>query len=150
MDIQKFSKEVLRVFPSIHAKLLKGQPAVLSKGKITISQMVLLELLYAKNESKMSDISDALGVTKSAVTGLTDRLIKAGFLQRTRLKTDRRIVKIRLTAKGLSIGSKLENYKLKMIRQLFKSISQKERTQYLNILKKIQTNLQKVRPRRHE
>ncbi len=149
MNIDKFAKEVLTVFPSIHAKLLKGQPTVLKKGKITISQMVLLELLHAKKECKMSDISKFLGVTKSAVTGLTDRLIRAGFLQRTRLKRDRRVVKIRLTSKGLNIGNKLKKYKLKIIRQLFKNISQKERATYLGILKKIQKNIEK-RPKAHE
>jgi len=141
MNIHKFAKEVLTVFPSIHAKVLKGQPAVLKKGKITISQMVLLELVHAKKQCKMSDISRVLGVTKSAVTGLTDRLIRAGFLKRFRLKVDRRIVKIRLTPRGVNVANKLKNYKLKMIRRLFAKISQRERTQYLGILKKIQKKI---------
>lgn len=150
MAIREFAKEVLTVFPSIHAKVLKGQPAVLKKGKITISQMVLLELVHAKKECKMTDVSKVLGVTKSAVTGLTDRLLSMGLLRRTRLRVDRRIVKIRLTPKGINIANKLKNYKLKMIRRLFATISQKERTQYLDILKKIQKNIQKKENRTHE
>ncbi len=150
MNISKFAKEVLTVFPSIHAKLLKGQPTILKKGKITISQMMLLELVHAKRECKMSDVSKALGVTKSAVTGITDRLLRMGLLRRTRLRVDRRIVKIRLRPKGIDIANKLKNYKLKMIRRLFATISQKERTQYLDILKKIQKNIQKKENRTHE
>jgi len=149
MNIQKFAEEVLTVFPSIHAKVLKGQPAVLKKGKITISQMVLLELVHAKKECKMSDVSKILGVTKSAVTGLTDRLLRMGLLRRTRLRVDRRIVKIRLTPKGIDIANKLKKYKLKMIRRLFATISQRERSQYLGILKKIQKNIERG-PKAHE
>ncbi len=149
MAIREFAKEVLTVFPSIHAKVLKGQPAVLKKGKITISQMVLLELVHAKKECKMSDVSKILGVTKSAVTGLTDRLLRMGLLRRTRLRVDRRIVKIRLTPKGIDIANKLKKYKLKMIRRLFATISQRERSQYLGILKKIQKNIEKG-PKTHE
>ncbi len=150
MAIREFAKEVLTIFPSIHAKVLKGQPAILEKGKITISQMVLLELVHAKKECKMTDVSKVLGVTKSAVTGLTDRLLSMGLLRRTRLRVDRRIVKIRLTPKGINIANKLKNYKLKMIRRLFVNISQKERAQYLGILKKIQKNIQKKENRTHE
>ena len=61
-----------------------------------------------------------------------------------------RIVKIRLTPKGINIANKLKNYKLKMIRRLFVNISQKERAQYLGILKKIQKNIQKKENRTHE
>lgn len=150
MNIHKFAKEVLTIFPPIYAKVLKGQPAILKKGKITISQMVLLESLHAKKECKMSDASKVLGVTKSAVTGITDRLLRMGLLRRTRLRVDRRIVKIRLTPKGINIANKLKNYKLKMIRRLFATISQKERMQYLDILKKIQKNIQKKGNRAHE
>ncbi|UCD55435.1 MAG: MarR family transcriptional regulator [Candidatus Omnitrophota bacterium] len=149
MQVNEFAKEVLSIFPSIHGKVLKGQPAVLKEGKITLSQMLLLELVHAKRECKMSDVSKILGVTKSAITGITDRLLKMGFLRRARLQTDRRIVKIRLTPKGINIANKLKNYKLKMIRRLFATISQKERAQYLHILKKIQKNIQKKGSRPH-
>ncbi|MBL7156849.1 MAG: MarR family transcriptional regulator [Candidatus Omnitrophica bacterium] len=141
MNIRNFAKEVLATIPYMHIEIIRRQPKILVKGKITFPQMVILDILRAKKGCKMSDVSKALGVTKSAVTGLTDRLIRAGFIRRARTETDRRVVKIYLTQKGLVLSRRLNDYKLAMISGLFRNISQKEKSQYLNILRKLKKNI---------
>ena len=142
MKINEFAKEVAVVMQPIHIYMIKRQPSALMKGKVTFPQMVIIGILHAKKECKMSDVSKILKVTKSAVTGLTDRLIKAGLLKRARSKRDRRVVKIRLTPKGASTARRLNNFTLKVIGGLFSNISQKERAQYLMILRKLQKNIE--------
>ena len=141
MDIKKFSKETIKIITPIHIAFIRLQPNVLTKGKISFPQMVIMEILRLKRTCKMSDVSYALGVTKSAVTGLTDRLIKAGFIQRSRSTHDRRIVNITFTPKGANLARKLYKSKLKTIESLFSGLSSSERSHYLSILKKINRNL---------
>lgn len=49
---------------------------------------------------KMSDLSKHLMVTNGNITGITDQLVKEGFVQRTKLPQDRRSSLLKLTAKG--------------------------------------------------
>ena len=49
---------------------------------------------------KMSDLSRHLMVTNGNITGITDQLVKEGFVQRVKLPHDRRSSLLKLTAKG--------------------------------------------------
>jgi len=137
MDIRKFSEKIIDVTPPIQAMFLRGLPDILKGGKVTFPQMFILEMLRTKKACKMSDIAKALDVTKSAVTGLVGRLIKARLMRRERLELDRRIVRVSLTSKGTRFSKTMHNHQLKMISKLFSGISSKERVQYLGILNKI-------------
>jgi len=141
MEIKGFAKEVAAIMPTIHVELVKRQPDFLLKEKMTFPQMIILNILETQKEWKMGDLSRILGVTKGAVTGLTDRLIKAGLLKRARSLKDRRIVHVTLTAKGLKRAQQLKNFRLNLISSLFANISQRERTQYLVIMRKLQKNI---------
>ena len=89
MDIRKFSREIIAVAPPMHAMFAKGLPSIIKGGKVTFPQMVILDILRVKGENKMSDMSRVLGVTKSAVTGLVDRLIRTGLVRRERQRKQR-------------------------------------------------------------
>lgn len=142
MGLKKFSEELSSIFPYIHVGLIKSDPGVLIKKKLTFPQMVILDILRLKKECKMSDVAGILGVTKSAVTGMADKLIKEGAIKRKRSIKDRRIVRVSLTPKGLNLASQLAEHKLRVIKNLFIDITEKERIQYLNILRKLKKNIQ--------
>lgn len=142
MDLKNFSKEVAAILPYIHVELLKRQPAELVKSRISFTQMVILGILSRMDNAKMGDLSKTLGVTKSAVTGLIDRLIRAGLVRRSRSKEDRRIVRVSLTSKGMALSKKIDDFKLNGIGSLFSNINQDERMQYLVILRKLRSNIQ--------
>jgi len=141
MEMRDFAREVARVLPAIHTELVRRQPEFLLKDKITFPQMLILNILGKHAECKMTDLARILGVTKSAVTGLTDRLIRSGLLRRRRSKQDRRVVNVLLTSKGLKQSKRFAAFHLKMIASLFSNISQNERARYLKILRKIYRNI---------
>ena len=142
MNVREFSRHVARIMPQIHAAFVKRQPDILMKGRITLSHMLIMDILREKGECKMSELSNIVGVTRSAVTGITDRLIGAKLVKRTRSRKDRRVVRVRLTEKGRRITKKVHEYKLKLITALFANISEKERAAYLGILRKVSKNIQ--------
>ena len=49
---------------------------------------------------KMSDLSRHMMVTNGNITGITDQLVKDGYVQRVKLPQDRRSSLLKLTAKG--------------------------------------------------
>lgn len=85
---------------------------------LTFSKTELMAMLIVDRygEVIMSQISDYINAPLSTTTGLVNRLVKNGYLQRERSEEDRRIVAIQLTDQGrnmitevkASIGSYLE------------------------------------------
>jgi DNA-binding MarR family transcriptional regulator len=68
--------------------------------KITPAQAGILALLLEKNGRTMTELSQALSIDNSTITGLVDRLENAGFLQRQPKAEDRRISLIYITPVG--------------------------------------------------
>lgn len=133
-----FSEEVLKTMPLIMRSVFKkGKNDLLVKGKITLPQCIVLDILDSKNNVKMKDIAGELNVTLPATTGLIDRLVKLGMVKRAYDAKDRRIVFIVLTAKGKSGLTEIRASRKKTFEEIFSKLTQKERDDYLQILRKL-------------
>lgn len=67
---------------------------------ITWPQWMVLNVLFHNHAETPAQVADHLGVDRSAVTRLADRLSKKLLLERKQDGIDRRCVKLVLTAKG--------------------------------------------------
>jgi len=67
---------------------------------VSMAQLNILYILRRSGEMPMSRLAEVLNVSLSNATGLIDRMEERGFIERTRVPEDRRIVLIRLTADG--------------------------------------------------
>ena len=68
--------------------------------RVTLPQATVLFLLREKDCRKMSELGRVIGVDNSAMTGLVDRLEKAGLVRREAKRDDRRALLIRITPEG--------------------------------------------------
>ncbi len=109
----------------------------LTKGRITMPQLVILELLNKKGTLIMSELAGSLSITTSAVTGLIDRMIKANLVMRSRDEKDRRIVKVTLIPKGRQVIENILRERKKVLLDIFGKFTQNERQQYLKIIEKM-------------
>jgi DNA-binding MarR family transcriptional regulator len=67
---------------------------------VSMAQVNILYTLQRSGEMPMSRLADVLNVSLSNATGLIDRLEERGYLERTRVPQDRRVVLVSLTAAG--------------------------------------------------
>lgn len=104
---------------------------------ITLPQFILLEIVRKKDCPKMTDIAGELNVTLSNVTGMIDRLIESGYVERADDPQDRRIVRIRLTAKGKSTTQKAFEQRKRCIGQVFAKLSCEDQKTLLKITEKL-------------
>ncbi len=74
---------------------------------LTMSQVKVLFLLYSEGGASMGQLAGSLGVTLSTVTGIVDRLVEHGMVQREENPHDRRLVVCRLTALGSTNAERL-------------------------------------------
>jgi|WetSurMetagenome_2_1015567.scaffolds.fasta_scaffold04133_5 MarR family transcriptional regulator, organic hydroperoxide resistance regulator len=68
--------------------------------RVTLPQATILFLLTEKDCRMMSEMGRVVGVDNSAMTGLVDRLEKAGLVRREAKREDRRAQLIRITPEG--------------------------------------------------
>ena len=67
---------------------------------ISVAQLHILYTLRRNGQMPMSRLAEVLNVSLSNATGLIDRIEERGFVDRTRVPEDRRIVLIRVTEAG--------------------------------------------------
>jgi DNA-binding MarR family transcriptional regulator len=82
--------------------------AVAQEFGLAPQQAFALQRLQPDEPMKLSDLASALHCDNSSVTGIADRLEKAGLAERQAHPTDRRVKTLALTERG------------KVIRQLYK------------------------------
>lgn len=109
----------------------------LSRGKITIPQLGVLEQLSLRKEIPMSELAKQMNVTCPAATGLIDRLIAQGLVARQGDPEDRRVIRISLTPKGRRALNNIWDQKRRMIQEVFGQIPAADRAQYLATLEKV-------------
>lgn len=74
---------------------LQQDPAAISQ-----SQYLVLCQLSVHSGCAVSAVAQRLDITLAATTGLIDRLVRVGWVERTRDDADRRIVRLHLTSAG--------------------------------------------------
>jgi DNA-binding MarR family transcriptional regulator len=123
--------------PLVFKELTKKLTIELHKNKITLPQFFILEFLNREGESKMTELANFMNVTTAAMTGIVDRLVRDGYIERVYDKTDRRIIKVKLTGAGNALTKKMAERKQQMIVKVFEKISEVDRERYLRILNQI-------------
>jgi len=68
---------------------------------ISMAQLNIMYTLQRDGEMPMSRLADVLNVSLSNATGLIDRMEERGFIERTRVPEDRRVVLVRVTPTGI-------------------------------------------------
>ena len=87
-----------RAFVGLTARSLAGVD-----GDVTLPQFRALVVLAVRGPQRSVDIADELRVNPSTGTRMCDRLVRKGLVKRVRSTSDRRVVRLRLTANGHDI-----------------------------------------------
>ena len=96
------------------------------KSDLSSRDFHLISFVGGQDNLIMKDIADELGVPMSTATGIVDKLVQKGYLQRKYSATDRRIVLIELDQEGIDAF------------ELFKKMKQEASTQIISVLDEIE------------
>jgi len=107
------------------------------KPALTRSQFVVLNAVKQTGGGSQSTLVEATGIDRSSMADLVARLIKHGWLQRTRSDHDKRAYEVRLTPKGAAVLAAVEPAARKTNEGLLAPLSKAERTQFIVTLKRI-------------
>lgn len=105
---------------------------------ITIGQSFVLFYLLQRDGSNVKDIAAAVQLDSPAVTGLVDRLIKQGLVNRQDDPEDRRSVQIYLTEHGRQVSQEAQ----KIAREFNLYLNETETTAAVTGLESLLTQLE--------
>lgn len=108
----------------------------------TLPRFDLMAQLQRKPDGmRMSEISKSLMVTGGNVTGITDQLEREKLVLRTLDRSDRRAVKVKLTAAGANRFQEMAAQHELWIIELFDGLDQQEKQAMLELLQKLKVHL---------
>ena len=79
--------------------------------QISSTHLHVLYVLVSQGAMPMSRLADQLDVSLPNVTGIIERMVERGLVERTRPEDDRRIVEVRITAAGSEILDEIDTVK---------------------------------------
>jgi len=90
--------------PQVMGALMSHQPLRTGALDVTMAQGRVLMVVGHGPGCTMGELASKLGIGVSAATGLVDRLVERGVLERESDPADRRAVRVRMSPAGIRAG----------------------------------------------
>ncbi len=133
MDYNKIYDTVFDTFK----KLLYPEEWINIDQTLSKSELFTLLQVERNGEIIMSQIADYINISMSTATGIVERLVKQGFIERNRNDSDRRIVTIRLTAEGKILAENIKSKIFGVAKLLLDSMTEEEQEILFRIFTKV-------------
>lgn len=89
--------KVLKLMKQVRNSIRQNITDHYKELQLTAPQGMLVGILAHHGKTKISDLSEKLGLSNSTVSGIIDRLEKQGLVERIRSEEDRRVVYVETT-----------------------------------------------------
>ncbi len=131
-------------FKAINERTLRLLADTHESVGITAPEFAIMVILSEHDNVSSRDINKTTGIDKATITRALDRLIDKGLISRLKSKTDSRLIKLKLTAKGKKTFGQIEENALAWERDFVKGVKVTELNNLLNILSKLDSNLDRI------
>jgi len=140
-SLRAFTDSLTEIIPVLMKGFARHQVSEFYRSQITLPQFLVLNFLGSSSEYKMKDLAHFMKVTTAAMTGIVDRLVRNGYVRRLDDSRDRRIIRVELTLKGRELLHRVKEQRRRLVIRIFGKLSEKDRQDYLRILKQIRNVL---------
>lgn len=114
---------------------------LIEEMELTPPQLHTLMWLGTDGPLTMGELARRVGITEKTITGVVDRLERAGQLRRERDEHDRRVVRARLTNKGTALHKKLHSEMSKNMVRILGLLDARDRQDLFRILDNLLTRV---------
>ena len=103
-------------------------------AELPLAQFRVCMVLFTGSKS-MSQLSEELGISVSAITQISDRLEKIGMVHRSCDSEDRRTKILCLTEYGQNLMSSRRQFRIERVSQALSHLNPEQRQQFVDVLK---------------
>ncbi len=106
------------------------------------TEALVLYKLHVQGRQRASRLAHSLSITTGGLTGVTDKLVSEGYIQRKRDNKDRRVVYLTISGKGNEALEALYASRRAFIDMLLDGIPAEELEQFHSVINKVLANLE--------
>lgn len=107
-----------------------------SRG-LTMAQAKVLFMLAQRPGATAGELAEELKVAPPTVTGMTDRLLKQGLIERREDPRDRRVVRLALSEEGTKLTSEVTERSKARLREVFSRMTDERLEQLAELLEEL-------------
>lgn len=108
----------------------------LAAKDISVAQWVVLRTLYDKRDVTLNEAAEEVGVDKSSLSRMVERLVQKGLVIRAE-GSNRRSVSLTLTPEAMKLVPQLARLADENDEQFFRSLSARQRKEFLSTIKQL-------------
>lgn len=105
--------------------------------KLSMTEVHILEAIEKSESNMMSAIAKRLMVTQGTLTVSTSKLVKKGYVERVKDERDKRIVRLKLTEKAVSILDIHNRFHAEMIERLLNELELDKEVELIQSLRNL-------------
>ena len=109
---------------------------------LTLPQMVTLLAIHDSGRCRMGDLADATMQSGGTLTGIVDRLIADGLVERVRSASDRRVIEVALTEIGRARVEEVTFERQNNMERVLSAFSERQAEQFEQLLTRFLQGLQ--------
>lgn len=111
---------------------------------LSITEIHTIEAIGLYTARTMSEIANDLEITMGTLTTAIDKLIRKGYVERSRSEEDRRIVNVSLTKRGKLAYRIHEKFHIDMVRAVVSGFTPEEEVILIRALNKLNDHLKSI------
>jgi len=123
IDSVQISKSLREWVEATTHRTMRDQARYVKSLGFSMPQFFMLMQVYYKKQCGISDLSDHMEITAAAASQTVEKLVQAGYLDRTEDPSDRRAKQITLSAKGRDLIEKSITARFRWVDDLVKTMS---------------------------
>ena len=143
VEIEMRMLEVKNLFSGISTEMVKSSVGIMGFA-VNMSQLKAMTAFSEDSLLSMGELCKMANIKMPSMTEAVDRFEKEGILDRIRDDEDRRVVKVKMTAKGKKMHKEVLKRRADELTKIFSVLTTKDRTKLLDSLKNVSEILIKV------
>jgi len=144
IEIEMRMLEVKNLFAGISSEMVRSSLGILGFA-VNMSQLKAMTAFSEDSLLSMGELCKMAQVKMPSMTEAVDRFVKEGFLERVRDDGDRRVVKVKMTAKGKKMHKEVLKKRADELTKMFGCLTLKDRMKLVDSLKDVSAILTKVK-----
>ncbi|MDQ8209233.1 MarR family transcriptional regulator [Coraliomargarita sp. SDUM461003] len=120
-----------------HGVMRYDHKSITKQGFASLSDFAVLEVLLHKGALPVNTIGEKVLLTSGSITTAVQRMEKKGYVRRERSEGDARVVLVHLTELGHEVIVDAFAAHAANLDTLFSEFSEKERTQFADLMRKL-------------
>ncbi len=135
--------------PAIYSRLLALLDTILvlrerdpNYEKLSLQEELAMDVIARRGSLSMSELAHLLGLLPNTLTGVVNRLVRWQVVKREQSPKDRRVVLVRLTARGTRMYRKHQAFVFEHIGRMLEVLQDAEKTAFIGLLDRISAQLQ--------